>query len=171
MQCNHQWWLRHCGHPVRAAGNVLMVVGFLGLVACGDREEAGKAAVASADPFVTPEDTLKPKTDPGADQNIGKRLYDQKLAAVPEVQRAMTRHVRMYQEGRMPREVAMSRFSAWLELWVKAHPNAAELAAEASKPPEFAREPQQPKPSVLDAPQVPFSGKDSPAAAGGAKKQ
>ncbi len=110
----------------------------VGAAACGGTEgEVRENSVSSPDPQVTPADTVQPVPRSDDQGMIGKRLYDEKLQAIPEVQRAMNRHIRMYQEGRVPRDVAMARFRAWLELWVSEHPNAGALAAEASKLPEF----------------------------------
>ena len=129
---------------------------FIWAAACGrSGSEARQGAVAISDPWVTSCDTVKPKPRSDDQGIIGKRLYDEKLQTIPEVQRAKHRHVRMYQEGRVPHDVAMARFRAWLELWVREHPNAEVLAAEAAKLPDFvmmdtaAKARRPPKPAAV----------------------
>lgn len=130
------------------------------LAGCGvDSRGRMPSEVRAAETSAALGDTISPPPQASDELEIGVRLYDQKMLAIPAVRSSMRRHVRMYQEGRMSRAQAMARFRAWLELWIADHPNAIDLAARASRPPGFVEvvpgtltAPFRPRPLRMDVP-------------------
>jgi len=118
------------------SGCSLVVALVLGGCTADPRGSASEG-VTPADASVAPSDTLSPEPRDTDELELGVRLYDQKLLALPEVRASMRRHVRMYQEGQLPRAEAMARFRVWLELWIADHPDVSRLVAQASRPPAF----------------------------------